>query len=169
MPWNDSNRGQVGTSLLPSFRDNLLSSSVCLARRRPRDDSLDFIERKHGNLVGDTPDLTEDLEMVRTIVKAADGRKADNIVALQVAQITTVTSYMVVLSGSSRPQNQAIAAAIMDDMEEIHGIHQNPQGTADSGWMVVDYGSIMVHIMTPKSRLYYNIEGQVTSPFHFVY
>ena len=107
--------------------------------------------------------------MVRTIVKAADGRKADNIVALQVAQITTVTSYMVVLSGSSRPQNQAIAAAIMDDMEEIHGIHQNPQGTADSGWMVVDYGSIMVHIMTPKSRLYYNIEGQVTSPFHFVY
>jgi len=35
-----------------------------------------------------------------------------------------------------------------------------PEGTADSGWMVLDYESVMVHIMTPKSRLYYNVEGQ---------
>ena len=107
------------------------------------------------------PDLTYDLELVRTIVKAGDGRKAEDIVGLQVAQVSTLTSFMVFLSGNSRPQNQAIAAAIADDVEEKFGLVRNPQGTADSGWMVLDYGSVMVHIMTPKSRLFYNVEGQV--------
>jgi ribosome-associated protein len=93
-----------------------------------------------GNTVGDSPDLTEDLELVKTIAKAADGRKADNIVALQVAHISTLASYFVFLSGNSRPQNQAIASAISDDVEEKFGYAGNPQGTADSGWMVLDYG-----------------------------
>lgn len=36
-----------------------------------------------------------------------------------------------------------------------------PEGSADSGWILLDYGEVMVHIMTPKSRLFYDIEGQV--------
>eukprot|EP00545_Synedropsis_sp_CCMP1620_P012545 CAMPEP_0119010068 /NCGR_PEP_ID=MMETSP1176-20130426/4771_1 /TAXON_ID=265551 /ORGANISM="Synedropsis recta cf, Strain CCMP1620" /LENGTH=177 /DNA_ID=CAMNT_0006962673 /DNA_START=181 /DNA_END=714 /DNA_ORIENTATION=- len=120
----------------------------------------DFMEKDPGNQVGDDPDLTEDLALVNVIVKAADGRKAEDIVGLQVAQITTLASYLVIVSGNSRPQNQAIAAAVAKDVEEEMGLRENPQGTADSGWMVLDYGSVMVHIMTPKSRLYYNVEGQ---------
>jgi ribosome-associated protein len=123
----------------------------------------DFMEKGLSSVVGDMPDLTDDLELVRTIVKAGDGRKAEDIVGLQVAQVSTLTSFMVFLSGNSRPQNQAIAAAITDDVEAKFGLVRNPQGTADSGWMVLDYGSVMVHIMTPKSRLFYNVEGQVRS------
>ena len=37
-----------------------------------------------------------------------------------------------------------------------------PEGSADSGWILLDYGEVMVHIMTPKSRLFYDIEGQVS-------
>jgi ribosome-associated protein len=70
----------------------------------------------------------------------------------------------VVLSGNSRPQNQAIAAAIqravLEEFEIRPGGTGIPEGNADSGWMVLDYGSVMVHVMTPKSRLFYNIEGQ---------
>lgn len=121
------------------------------------------MDQDPGNMVGDIPDLTDDLALVRTIAKAADGRKADDIVALQVAHVSTLTSFMFILSGNSRPQNQAIAGVIADDVEEKYGIHKNPQGDASSGWMVLDYGSVMVHIMTPKSRLYYNVEGQVSS------
>merc|ERR1711976_170272 len=72
----------------------------------------------------------------------------------------------VICCGNSRPQNQAIAAAIKDDVEEEfegeycllgNGV---PEGNADSGWILMDYGDVMVHIMTPKSRLFYDIEGQ---------
>ena len=90
--------------------------------------------------------------------------QAEQIVALQVHKVTTLTSYLVILSGNSRPQNSAIAAAITRDVMEQFGVRPGgngvPEGSAESGWMVLDYGSVMVHIMTPKSRLYYNVEGQ---------
>ena len=67
-------------------------------------------------------------------------------------------------SGNSKPQNQAIAAAIKDDVSSefniLPGSTGVPEGSAESGWMVLDYGGVICHVMTPKSRLYYNIEGQ---------
>lgn len=67
-------------------------------------------------------------------------------------------------SGNSRPQNQAIAAAIKGDVSTgfdlLPGSTGVPEGSAESGWIVLDYGGVICHVMTPKSRLYYNIEGQ---------
>ncbi len=82
------------------------------------------------DLVGDTPtkvppekDDSADL-LVRCIVCASDGRKTDkNIVAMRVSAISTVTSFMVVIvtGRNSRPQNQAIASAIKNDVEANFG------------------------------------------------
>lgn len=114
-----------------------------------------------GGVGGDTDDT---MDLVATIVKAADGRKADNIVALYVAPVTTMTRYMIFVTGNSRPQNQAIANAVKNDVEDAFQMRPGatgvPEGSADSGWMLLDYGGVMLHIMTQKSRLYYNIEGQ---------
>jgi len=92
-------------------------------------------------------------------------RKATDIVALRVTQCTSLTNFIIVISGTSRPQNQAIANSIKSDVEELYdgkrclgkGI---PEGSADSGWILLDYGEVMVHVMTPKSRLFYDMEGQ---------
>jgi len=130
---------------------------------------IDFINQPMGNMVGDepskvSPEQDELADMVRCVVKAADGRKAENIVAMRVSKVSTVTSFVIIVSGNSRPQNQAIAAAVKKDMEEeydmLPGSTGVPEGDAQSGWIVLDYGSIMCHVMTPKSRLYYNVEGQ---------
>ena len=59
----------------------------------------------------------------------------------------------------------AIANAISKDVEELYdgkrclgkGV---PEGTADSAWILLDYGEVMVHVMTPKSRLFYDMDGQ---------
>jgi len=119
-------------------------------------------------MVGDSPTTTPEedelADLVRCIVRAADGRKADNIVALRVSSVSTLTTFVVISSGNSRPQNQAIAAAIKDDVSSefdlLPGSTGVPEGSAESGWMVLDYGGVICHVMTPKSRLYYNIEGQ---------
>jgi len=101
---------------------------------------------------------------VRCVVRAADGRKADNIVAMRVSKVSTVTSFVVIATGNSRPQNQAITAVVKDDVNEAFGLLPGatgvPEGSADSGWTILDYGSVMVHVMTPKSRLFYNVEGK---------
>ncbi len=76
------------------------------------------------------PDLLKDLVVpvkddplmneVLTIVKAADKRKAEDIKALRVSRLTTSTEFMVIMQANNRIQNQAIAAAIIDDMKEAH-------------------------------------------------
>jgi ribosome-associated protein len=138
------------------------------SNQKNQQDMIDFIDQPMESMVGDSPlaaDNDEDLmSFVKCIVKAADGRKADEIVALEVGHVSTLASVLVVLSGNSRPQNQAIAAAITKDVQAEYGMRPGgtgvPEGNAESGWMLLDYGSVMVHIMTPKSRLYYNVEGQ---------
>lgn len=128
---------------------------------RTDNDMVDFMEDPSGNTVGDNPDLVDDFKLVEVIARAADLRKADDIVAMEVAKISTMCSYLVICSGNSRPQNQAIIAAIVSEVADAYGEPKiNPEGTSDSGWMILDYGSVMVHVMTPKSRLYYNVEGQ---------
>eukprot|EP01082_Thalassiosira_pseudonana_P008338 g7537.t1 g7537 contig24:847294-848130(+) len=112
-------------------------------------------------LVSDDP-LTP---LIHSIVHSADMRKASDIVALRVTSCTSLTNFVVIVSGTSRPQNQAIANSIAKDVEEKYdgkrclgkGV---PEGSADSGWILLDYGEVMVHVMTPKSRLFYDIEGQ---------
>lgn len=132
-------------------------------------DMIDFINKPMDTMVGDNPpnvppERDELADLVRCVVRAADGRKAENIIAMRVSKVSTITSWVVVVCGNSRPQNQAIAAAVKEDVLEqydlLPGSAGVPEGDAQSGWIVLDYGSVMVHVMTPKSRLYYNIERQ---------
>uniref|UniRef100_A0A7R9YBC2 Ribosomal silencing factor RsfS n=1 Tax=Pinguiococcus pyrenoidosus TaxID=172671 RepID=A0A7R9YBC2_9STRA len=100
------------------------------------------------------------LPLVHDIVRAADARKADNPVVYHVESVTPSNSFMIVCSGNSRPQNQAIAAHVVDEVEEQYGRKPDSrQGTAESGWILLDYGDVIVHVMTPKSRAYYDLEG----------
>ena len=138
------------------------------------DDMVDFInepvsysETVDQSFVNEGPPQDDDsAPLVRTIVKAADMRKSEGIVAIRISKVSTVAGFVVICTGNSRPQNQAIAAAIKDDVETDFGgdysIGGNgvPEGNADSGWILLDYGDVIVHVMTPKSRLFYDIEGQ---------
>mmetsp|Transcript_21095 Transcript_21095/g.58679 ORF Transcript_21095/g.58679 Transcript_21095/m.58679 type:complete len:259 (-) Transcript_21095:1732-2508(-) len=133
---------------------------------------LDFIDKDvtSEELVGDLESISDSPEddelaaLVNCIVRAADGRKADNIVAIRVSKVSTITSFVVICTGNSRPQNQAIASIVQEDVSEqfdlLPGATGVPEGSADSGWTILDYGSVMVHVMTPRSRLFYNVEGK---------
>ncbi len=91
---------------------------------------LDVERRKLPQRPSLQPDLLKDLvaplkddplmNEVLTIVKAADKRKAEDIKALRVSSLTTSTEFMVIMQANNRIQNQAIATAIIDDMEEAH-------------------------------------------------
>lgn len=109
------------------------------------------------------PEKDELADMIRFIVKHADEKKAENITAIRVSTVTTMTSFMVFISATSSPQTQAIATTVMDKMEEEYNLRPGstgvPEGNAQSGWMLLDYDEVVVNIMTPKSRNFYNIEG----------
>ncbi|GAB5031162.1 iojap-related protein [Nannochloropsis oceanica] len=100
------------------------------------------------------------LPLIETIANAADMRKGEDVYAIRVSSLTTVSSFFVLVSGNSRPQIQAIAGAIEDDMMEKHGMEarNGGEGTADSGWILLDFGSVVVNVMTPVARKYYALE-----------
>jgi len=166
-------RRRTAETQLYAESGNKNSNSKPRSNQQTQQDLLRFMDEPMSSMVGDNKGndgnniiMDDDvLDLVHCVVKAADGRKAENIVALQVHHVSTLASVLVILSGNSRPQNQAIAAAITKDVEEQFdgqrpGGTGVPEGSAESGWMLLDYGSVMVHIMTPKSRLFYNVEGQ---------
>lgn len=101
----------------------------------------------------------DNIPAVLTAVKAADLRKGGNIKAIRISHMTEVTTFMIIVDGNSKPQIIAIANAIQDGIWDEHfRAPINKDGDAGSGWMVMDYGSVICHIMTPKMREFYKIE-----------
>lgn len=96
---------------------------------------------------------------IERIVQAALDRKAGEIVVLRTGPWTEVAQFMVILEGNSKPQVQAIALSIEDAIDEdFQELPFSKEGKANSGWMLLDYGDVMVHIMTPQTRAFYKLE-----------
>jgi ribosome-associated protein len=98
-------------------------------------------------------------EKIKKIVTAADGKKAQNIVVLDVNRISSIASYFVLCTGDNPRQNQAIAE---DIREKLSGIDIKPlhsEGTGGSGWVLMDYDDIIIHIFLPEVREFYDLEG----------
>ncbi|MHB8399915.1 MAG: ribosome silencing factor [Candidatus Limnocylindrales bacterium] len=98
------------------------------------------------------------LEVARLIVEAAEDKKASDIVLLEVAAITTIADYFVICSGGSERQLEAIADGVVETTraEGIRPIGR--EGEAASHWVLVDFGSVIVHVFTPPERDYYELE-----------
>ena len=98
------------------------------------------------------------LDLARRIVELAEDKKAADIVLLDLTGLTTVADYFVIASGGSERQLDAIADGVVSGMrdEKIHAFGR--EGTAASHWVLVDFGSVIVHIFTPPERDYYQLE-----------
>ena len=104
------------------------------------------------------PDERSSLELARRIVALAEDKKAADIVLLDLTALTTVADYFIVASGGSERQLEAIADGIVSGMrdERVHAYGR--EGTAASHWILVDFGTVIVHVFTPPERDYYQLE-----------
>ena len=100
----------------------------------------------------------EDRDLAQEIVGILEDMKAENILMMDVAQVATFTSFFVICSGTSDRMLNALANEVVDKVHEKHDIKAKPLGDPGSGWVVVDYGSVVVHCFAPQTRTYYNIE-----------
>ena len=98
------------------------------------------------------------IQIARRIVELAEDKKASDIVVLELAPLTTVADYFVICSGGSERQLDAIADGILEGLraEKIRPIGR--EGLPISHWVLLDFGSVVVHIFTPPERDYYAIE-----------
>jgi ribosome-associated protein len=98
--------------------------------------------------------------LAQAIAQAADDRKGANIVLLNVAEVSYLTDYFVIVTGFSSTQVKAIARSIEDAVEERwNRLPTNAAGKEDGGWVLLDYGDVIAHIFMPEEREYYNLEA----------
>ncbi|MCU0483684.1 MAG: ribosome silencing factor [Chloroflexi bacterium] len=98
------------------------------------------------------------IELARRVVELAEDKKAADIVLLEVEPLTTIADYLVICSGGSERQLAAIADGVVEGLKGEHAALLGREGTADSHWILIDAGSVIVHVFAPPEREYYGLE-----------
>ncbi len=100
----------------------------------------------------------ESAEIAKTIVDVASDKKASDIAMLDIRELSVIADYFVICTGSNPRQIQAIASAVEDKMAELRQHRRGHEGSADSGWLLLDFGDVIVHIFGPMEREFYRLE-----------
>ena len=100
----------------------------------------------------------EALAIARRVVELASDKKAADIVLLDIRGLTTVADYFVICSGQSERQLGAIADGIVEGLRDEGTRPIGREGSANAHWLLLDFGSVIVHVMAPPERDFYQLE-----------
>jgi len=97
-------------------------------------------------------------DTVATAARAGLAKKAEEVVALDLRSSADFTDYFLVLSGQNQRQLVAIADAVVDALRELGRRPAHVEGYPRQEWILLDYSSFVVHVMTPRTRAFYDLE-----------
>ncbi|MEG6571874.1 ribosome silencing factor [[Clostridium] cellulosi] len=97
-------------------------------------------------------------EILKEAVKILNGRKAEDIKAIDIAGISILADYFLIASGSSTTQVRALAEELEFKLSEIGVEPLRVEGMQSSTWIILDYGSVVIHIFHRDTRSFYNLE-----------
>lgn len=97
------------------------------------------------------------LETAKNIVKILDNKKAMDLELIQTQELTIVSDYFIIASGTSNTHVRALADEVEEEMGKLGVEPDHIEGRA-TGWILLDYGCVLVHVFDPQSRDYYNLE-----------
>lgn len=97
-------------------------------------------------------------KMVIATVAALEDIKGRDIVVLDVRRMTALFDKLIVASGDSTRQNKALATNVQEKLKALGAAVHGVEGAENGEWILVDLGAVVVHIMQPAVRQYYNLE-----------
>ena len=93
------------------------------------------------------------------IVDAVSERLGSDIVLLDMRDVSLLADYFVLCNAESSPQVQAILDEVETEAKRAGARVLHVEGERDSGWVLLDYGSVVLHVFDPELRAYYDLEG----------
>jgi len=97
-------------------------------------------------------------DLVKTVEGALEELKAKDVVRIDVRELTGVTDYMIIASGGSNRQVSALADNVIEKAKAVGCRPLGVEGKDSGEWVLVDLGDIVVHIMQPATRQFYDLE-----------
>ncbi|MFC1939160.1 ribosome silencing factor [Chloroflexota bacterium] len=100
----------------------------------------------------------EALVVARKVVEAASDKQATDIVLLDTQKVCSFADYFVICSGETHRQIKAIYDEVEQVLKKEGVLPHHREGAPDSGWLLLDFGNIIVHIFAPFEREYYQLD-----------
>lgn len=97
-------------------------------------------------------------EMVKIAYNALDEKKADDIRVLDIGEISVLADYFIIAGGENRNQIQAMIDNVEEKLGEAGYHPKQIEGYNSAGWILMDYGDIIVHVFSKEDRLFYDLE-----------
>lgn len=97
-------------------------------------------------------------ELLETVVKAADSKRAEEIVALDVANVSLLADYFVIMQANSERQVKAIADEVEEKVAAAGVQVRDIEGKNAANWVLLDFGDVVVHVFRTETRQFYNLE-----------
>ena len=99
------------------------------------------------------------LDKVMIAARAADSKKATDILVQDVRELVSITDYFVIVTAANSRQVEAIIDEIEDALrEQAHIKPSHTEDSRDGSWSLLDYGDVVVHVFMPEAREYYRLE-----------
>ncbi|MDV2859546.1 ribosome silencing factor [Psychrobacter sp. CAM01] len=113
-----------------------------------------------------TNTMTDDRlkECLAVVESALDDMKAKNVTVMNVENLTDVMERIVIANGTSKRHVRAMADSVGAEVKQAGFMPLGREGGNDSDWTLIDLGAIVVHMMTPQAREFYDLEGLWSSP-----
>lgn len=96
--------------------------------------------------------------LVETAARALKSKKGENLVLLDVREMSYLTDFHLIASGRNMPQLKALAAEVARAVKGVRGKPTRKSGTPESGWEIIDAGDLVVHVFDAEHREYYRLE-----------
>ena len=101
----------------------------------------------------------DDFKLVEKMVNYLEDKKGEDILVLEVKDITLICSYFILVTGTNPTHIQALAEGLVENLKENEDLKpMNYEGVKKGEWVLLDYGSVVVHIFDAQARKFYNLE-----------
>ncbi len=104
--------------------------------------------------MGEPPSLLR----ARAAAAAAEAKAAEQVVVLDLRTLTLVTDFFVICTATSRVHMKAVREGIEEAMERANCRLQAREGDEEAQWVLLDYGDVVVHVLSPQTRAFYKLE-----------
>ena len=101
-------------------------------------------------------------ELADFCVKCAESKLAEDVVSIPIGKVSSVADFIVIATANSEPQLRALVGFIEREVLEKLGrktLHRPEVSVAECGWALLDFGTVIVHVMTPETREKYDLES----------